>query len=53
MFFCCNLEYKPYTEFVTEKFEKRDLIKSQGRDLFQILAKKSDYQSTVVTLKRI
>ena len=28
-FFCHNLEYNPYTEFVTEMFENRDLLKSQ------------------------
>ena len=39
-FFCYNLEYNPYTEFVTDMFEKRDLFKSQGKDLFQNLAKK-------------
>ena len=31
-FFCYNLEYNPYTEFVTDMFEKRDLFKSQGKD---------------------
>ena len=39
-FFCHNLEYNPYAEFVTDIFEKRDLFKSQGKDLFQNLAKK-------------
>ena len=39
-FFCHNLEYNPYTEFVTDMFEKRDLLKSQGKDLLQNLAKK-------------
>ena len=39
-FFCHNLEYNPYTEFVTHMFEKRDLFKSQGEDLLQNLAKK-------------
>ena len=39
-FFCHNLEYNPYTEFVTDMFEKRDLFKSQGNDLLQNLAKK-------------
>ena len=29
--FCHNLEYNPYTEFVTDMFEKRDLFKSQGK----------------------
>ena len=37
-FFCHNLEYNPYTEFVTDMFEKRDLFKSQGKDLLQNLA---------------
>ena len=39
-FFCHNLEYNPYTEFVTDMFEKRDLFKSQGKDLLRNLAKK-------------
>ena len=39
-FFCHNLEYKTYTEFVTDMFEKRDLFKSQRKDLLQNLAKK-------------
>ena len=39
-FFCNNLEYNPYTEFVTDMFEKRDLFKSQGKDLLENLAKK-------------
>ena len=39
-FFYHNLEYNPYTEFVTDMFEKRDLFKSQGKDLLQNLAKK-------------
>ena len=39
-FFCHNLEYNPYTEFVTDMFEKRDLSKSQGKILLQNLAKK-------------
>ena len=34
-FFCHNLEENPYAEFVTDMFEKRDLIKSQGKDLLQ------------------
>ena len=40
-FFCHNLEYNPYTEFFTDMFEKRDLFKSQGKDLLQNLAKKT------------
>ena len=36
--FCYNLEYNPYTEFVTDMFEKRNLFKSQGKDLLQNLA---------------
>ena len=40
-FFCHNLEYNPYTEFVTDMFEKRDSFKSQGKDLLQNLAKKT------------
>ena len=39
-FFCHNLEYNPYTEFVTDMFKKRDYFKSQGKDLLQNLAKK-------------
>ena len=39
-FFCHNLEFNPYTEFVTDMFEKRDMFKSQGKDLLQNLAKK-------------
>ena len=39
-FFCQNLEFNPYTELVTDMFEKRDLFKSQGKDLLQNLAKK-------------
>ena len=39
-FFCHNLEYNPSTEFVIDTFEKRDLFKSQGKDLLQNLAKK-------------
>ena len=39
-FFCHNLNYNPYTEFVTDMFRKRDLFKSQGKDLLQNLAKK-------------
>ena len=32
-FFCHNLEFNPYTDFVTDMFEKRDMFKSQGKDL--------------------
>ena len=39
-FFRHNLEYNPYTQFVTNIFEKRDFFKSQGKDLLQNLAKK-------------
>ena len=39
-FFCHNLEYNPYTEFVTDMFEKRDMFKSQRKGLLQNLAKK-------------
>ena len=39
-FFCHNLDFNPSTEFVTDMFEKRDLFKSQGKDLLQNLAKK-------------
>ena len=40
-FFCHNLEYNPYTEFVTDMFRKRDMFKSQGKELLQNLAKKT------------
>ena len=36
--FCLNLEYNPYTELVTDMFEKRALFKLQGRNLLQDLA---------------
>ena len=39
-FSCHNQEYNPYKEIVTNMFEKRDLIKSQGKDLLQKIAKK-------------
>ena len=39
-FFCHNLEFNPHTEFVTDMFEKRDLFKSQGKDLLQNLGTK-------------
>ena len=39
-FFCYNLEYNTYTEFVTDMFEKRGIFKPQGKDLLQNLAKK-------------
>ena len=39
-FFCHNVEYNPYTGFVTNTFEKRDLFKAQGKDSIQNLAKK-------------
>ena len=39
-FFCHNLNFNPYTEFVTDMFEKRDMFKSQGKDLLQNLANK-------------
>ena len=37
--FCHNLEFNPYTEFVTDVFEKRDLFKTPRKDLLQNLAK--------------
>ena len=40
-FFSHNLEFNPYTEFVTDMFQKRDMFKSQGKDLLQNLAKKN------------
>ena len=39
-FFCHFLEFNPYIDFVTDMFEKRDFFISQGKDLFQNLAKK-------------
>ena len=39
-FFCHNLDYNHYTDFVTDMFEKRDLFKPQGKDLLQNLATK-------------
>ena len=39
-FFCHNLEYNPYTDFDTDMFEKQDLVKTQGNDLLQNLAKR-------------
>ena len=39
-FFCHNLEYNPYIDFVTDMLEKRDFFKSQGKHLLQNLAKK-------------
>ena len=51
--FCHKLEYNRYTEFFSNMFEKRDSFKSQGKDLFQNLAKMSDYQYTVVILEKI
>ena len=39
-FFCYNLEYNPYTDFVSDMFQKRDLFKSQGKELLQNLVKK-------------
>ena len=38
-FFCRNLKYNPYTEFVIDMFVKRDLFEAQGRDSLQNLAK--------------
>ena len=38
-FFCHNPEYNPYTEFVTDMFEKRDSFELQGKDILQNVAK--------------
>ena len=38
-FFCHNLDFNPYTKFVTDKIEKRDSFNSQGKDSLQSLAK--------------
>ena len=35
--FCLSLEYNPYTEFFTDMFERRELFKSQEKDLLQNL----------------
>ena len=40
-FFCHNFEYNPYTEFVTDMFEKRDMFESEGKELLQNLLKKN------------
>ena len=37
-FFGHDLEYNPYTEFVTDMFEKKDLFKLQRKDSIQNLA---------------
>ena len=47
-FFCHNLEFNHYTEFVTDMFQKRDMFKSQGKDLLQNLAKKN----WIISLRR-
>ena len=39
-FFCDNLDYNPYTEFVSDMFEEKILFKAQGRNLLQNQAKK-------------
>ena len=39
-FFGHNLEYNPYSEFLNDKFEKRDLFKSRANSLLQNLTKK-------------
>ena len=39
-FFCHNLDYNAHIGLVTDMFEKRDLLKLQGKDLLQNLAKK-------------
>ena len=38
-FFCQNLEYNPYKKLVTDVFGKRNLFKSQVKDLLQNQAK--------------
>ena len=38
-FSCLNLNNKPYTEFVTDIFEKRDFVHSTEKSLLQNLAK--------------
>ena len=39
-FFCHNRKESPYTEFVTDMFEKRGFLNLQGKDLVENLAKK-------------
>ena len=39
-FFGLNLEYNPYSEFVTDMFEKRDLFTSQEKNLLRNITKK-------------
>ena len=39
-FLCHILEYDPYTEFVTDMFDRGALFESQGKVLLQNLAKK-------------
>ena len=39
-FFCHNLEFNAFTEVVADLFEKRELFKSQGKDLLKNLHKK-------------
>ena len=51
--FCLNLEIIPDSEFLIDMFEKRDLFKSQGKDLLENLGKRSDYWSTVAKLEKI
>ena len=52
-FFRHNLNFNPYTEFVTDMFQKRDMFQSQGKELLQNLAKESDYQYTEVISEKI
>ena len=52
-FFSQNLDYNPYTEVVTDLFEKRDLFKSHAKKYFKTQLKRSDYQSTVAILEKI
>ena len=50
-----NLEKDPYTEIVTDMFEKRETFISQGKDLLQNVAKlkRSYYQFMVALLEKI
>ena len=52
-FFCNNLGLNSYTELVTDLFEKKDLFKSQGKDLLQNLSKKTGFSVYGLASKRV
>ena len=37
---CRNVQYNPFTEFVTDMVGERDLYRKQGKELLQTLSKK-------------